>query len=48
MKFTGIPKGIIDKDLRLTKLKEIAKQRGISVEQLIAERKAKREQEKAL
>jgi len=33
---------------RLTKLKEIAKQRGISVEQLIAERKAKREQEKAL
>lgn len=33
---------------RLTKLKEIAKQRGISVEQLIAERKVKREQEKAL
>ncbi|MEC8325770.1 MAG: efflux RND transporter periplasmic adaptor subunit [Pseudomonadota bacterium] len=33
---------------RVTKLKEIAKQRGITVEQLKAERKAMREQEKAL
>ncbi|MDE3274309.1 efflux RND transporter periplasmic adaptor subunit [Pseudoalteromonas sp. G4] len=37
-----------NQEARLTKLKEIAKQRGITVEQLIAERKAKREQEKAL
>ena len=37
-----------DSEQRVTKLKEIAKQRGITVEQLKAERKAMREQEKAL
>ncbi|KPV94409.1 Efflux pump periplasmic linker BepF [Pseudoalteromonas sp. P1-9] len=37
-----------DSEQRVTKLQEIAKQRGITVEQLKAERKAMREQEKAL
>lgn len=37
-----------DSEQRVTKLKEIAKQRGITVEQLKAERKAMREQEKVL
>lgn len=37
-----------DSEQRVTKLKEIAKQRGVTVEQLKAERNAERKQEKAL